>query len=194
MEPGCQIPEPFAIAVAGVAGSGKSTLGRAVAARLHAPLLDLDTLTNPLLDRLGDGVFGSHWLSSVHAAAVRQGRYAALRATAADVLGTAGSVVLVAPFTAELAGGAAWTDLVGAVGPATLRMVQIVGSPGLFARRRAARATERDQHRPPGPDTSAASAAVPVVAVDADLPTALQLARLLDAMGAGVQRRCDDRG
>lgn len=186
VEPGCQTPEPFAIAVAGVAGSGKSTLGRALAERLRTPLLDLDTLTNPLLDALGDGVFGSHWLSSVHAAAVRQGRYAALRATAADVLGTAGGVVLVAPFTAELAGGAAWTDLVDAVRPATLRMVQIIGTPELFARRRAARGTERDQHRPSGPVASAAPAAVPVVAVEADLPTAVQLARLLGTLGAAV--------
>lgn len=178
MTPGCQTPEPFAIAVGGVAGSGKSTLGRALAASLRAPLLDLDTLTNPLLDALGDDVFGSHWLSSVHAPTVRRGRYAALLATAADVLGSTGRVVLVAPFTAELAGGTAWDDLVGAVRPASLRMVQVVGSPAVFARRRAARGSERDQHRTSGPEASGASTAVPVVAVDAELSTAGQVARI----------------
>ena len=40
------------VAVAGVAGSGKSTLGRALAVGLGLPLLDLDAVTNPLLDRL----------------------------------------------------------------------------------------------------------------------------------------------
>ncbi len=183
MTPDCQMAEPFAIAIAGVAGSGKSTLGRAVAARLHAPLLDLDTLTNPLLDTLGDVVFGSHWLSSAHAPAIRQGRYAALLATAGDVLDSAGGVVLVAPFTAELAGGAAWQDLVGAVRPATLRLVQIVGSPDLFARRRATRGTERDRHRPSG---SEAPAAVPVVTVDAELSREAQLARVLAELGMGA--------
>jgi sugar-phosphatase len=186
MTPGCQTPEPFAIAVGGVAGSGKSTLGRALAASLRAPLLDLDTLTNPLLDALGDDVFGSHWLSSVHAPTVRRGRYAALLATAADVLSTTGRVVLVAPFTAELAGGPAWDDLVGAVPPGSLRMVQIVGRPEVFARRRAARGTERDQYRTPGPEASGASSAVPVTAVDAELSTAGQLAQLLADLGAEV--------
>lgn len=38
--------------VAGSPGSGKSTLGRAVAARLGACVLDLDTATNPLLAQL----------------------------------------------------------------------------------------------------------------------------------------------
>ena len=186
MTPGCQTPEPFAIAVGGVAGSGKSTLGRALAASLRAPLLDLDTLTNPLLDALGDDVFGSHWLASVHAPTVRRGRYAALLATAADVLGTTGRVVLVAPFTSELAGGPAWDDLLGAVRPGSLRMVQVVGSPELFARRRAVRGSERDQHRTPGPLTSGASTAVPVTAVDAELSTTAQLAQLLADLGVDL--------
>ncbi len=174
--------EPFAVAVAGAAGSGKSTLGRAVAARLRAPLLDLDTVTNPLLDALGDGVFGRHWLSSAHAAAVRQGRYAALLATASEVLGTAGGVVLVAPFTAELAGGTAWEDLVAAVSPTNLQMVHLVGSPELFACRRAARGSERDRHRPSRPE---AVAAVPVLTVDAELPREAQLARVLAQLDVG---------
>jgi mannitol-1-/sugar-/sorbitol-6-phosphatase len=175
------MPDPFAVAVAGVAGSGKSTLGRALAMRLQAPLLDLDTLTNPLLDALGTGVFGGHWLASEHAALVRQGRYAALLATAGEVLASAGGVVLVAPFTQELTGGAAWRALQGAVGPAALRMVQIVGSPDLFAARRAGRGSVRDQHRPAGGEVVAAG--VPVLAVDAELPTDAQLEQVLADLG-----------
>ena len=185
MTTGCQVPEPFAVAVAGVAGSGKSTLGRAVANRLRAPLLDLDTLTNPLLDALGPEVFDGHWLASSHAARVRRGRYAALLATAAEVLGSAGRVVLVAPFTAELAGGDAWRALEAATRPGTLRMVQLVGSPELFAARRAGRGTVRDQHRPAGAD--AGVAAVPVLAVDAGLPRPVQLAQVLEDLGVPPQ-------
>ena len=49
----CQGGPPVGtLAVAGVAGSGKSTLGRALATALRLPLLDLDAVTNPLLDRL----------------------------------------------------------------------------------------------------------------------------------------------
>ena len=48
----CQGGHPGTVAVAGVAGSGKSTLGRALATALHLPLVDLDAVTNPLLDRL----------------------------------------------------------------------------------------------------------------------------------------------
>ena len=174
------MPEPLAVAVAGVAGSGKSTLGRAVANRLQAPLLDLDTLTNPLLDALGPEVFDGHWLASAHATRVRRGRYAALLATAAEVLGSAGRVVLVAPFTAELAGGDAWRALEGATRPARLRVVQLVGSPALFAARRAGRGTVRDLHRPAGTDVGVA---VPVLAVDADQPRPVQLEQVLRDLG-----------
>ena len=106
MPSSCQIPESLAVVVAGPAGSGKSTLGRALAAELRAPLVDLDSVTTPLLDALPDEALGGHWLTSPHAGAIRAGRYAALRATAADALSTTGRVVVVAPFTAELAGGA----------------------------------------------------------------------------------------
>lgn len=181
MTTGCQVLEPFAVAVAGVAGSGKSTLGRAVARRLRAPLLDLDTLTNPLLDALGAEVFDGHWLASRHAALVRRVRYAALLATAAEVLGSAGRVVLVAPFTAELAGGDAWRALEAATRPATLRMVRLVGSPELFAARRAGRGTVRDQHRPTGAEAGAA--AVPVLDVDAEQPRDVQLEQVLRDLG-----------
>ncbi|MFX6759512.1 shikimate kinase, partial [Acinetobacter baumannii] len=59
------------IVVAGVAGSGKTTLGRALATRLGAPLVDLDSVTSPLLDALPDEALGGHWLASPHAARIR---------------------------------------------------------------------------------------------------------------------------
>jgi sugar-phosphatase len=179
----CQPSETLVVAVAGVAGSGKSTLGRALATVLGAPLLDLDSMTNPLLDRLPPGVFGGHWLASPHGAVIRDGRYAALRAVTRDTVATAGRAVLVAPFTAELRGGEPWDLLRQAAGEAGLSVVHIEGDADLFAARRAARAEERDRHRiapasPPPP-------AVPVVSVDGALTTDQQVRRVLVALDSG---------
>jgi sugar-phosphatase len=171
----CQSPGPLVVAVAGVAGSGKTTLGRALAAALGAPLLDLDSLTNPLLDRLPADLFGGHWLAAPHRAAIRDGRYAALRAVTRDTVDTCGRAVLVAPFTAELRGGEPWDLLCQAAGP--LCMVHIDGAPELFAARRADRAEERDRYRIPEPP--APPPAVPVITIDSELTTDEQLRRVL---------------
>lgn len=176
----CQSPAPIAVAIAGVAGSGKSTLGRALAATLGLPLVDLDSVTAPLLDALGEELLGGHWLSSPHAAAIRDGRYAALRAVAADAIGTAGGAVLVAPFTAELAGGEPWRRLVDAVAPAALHVVHVDGDEALFAARRARRGEQRDHSRP---DVAPSPPAVPVIRVDAELSPLQQRARVLAALG-----------
>ncbi|GIM97051.1 AAA family ATPase [Paractinoplanes toevensis] len=169
------------MAIAGVAGSGKSTLGRALATALRAPLLDLDSVTNPLLDRLPAEIFGGHWLASPHGGAVRDGRYAALCAVTRDTVATAGRAVLVAPFTAELRGGEEWDRLRAASGTAGLCMVHIDGDADLFAARRARRSEDRDRHRtapPPAPPP-----AVPVLAVDGELTTDRQLRRVLAGLG-----------
>ncbi len=144
----CQGGPPRTVVVAGVAGSGKSTLGRLLATALRLPLLDLDAVTNPLLDRLVGPVLAAHWLAPPHGELVREGRYAALRAVAHDVVATAGGAVLVAPFSAELTGGRAWAELVAAVAPTELGVIYLDGDPELLARRRAARGEPRDRHRP----------------------------------------------
>lgn len=176
----CQGGHPGTVAVAGVAGSGKSTLGRALATALHLPLVDLDAVTNPLLDRLVGPVLPAHWLAAGHGGLVREGRYAALRTVAHDVVTTAGGAVLVAPFTAELAGGSAWAELAAAVAPTGLRVLYVDGDPELFARRRAARGASRDAHRPDGP---AAPPAVPRITLDGALTPQQLLARALRALG-----------
>lgn len=182
----CQIPDLLAVVVAGTAGSGKSTLGRAIAETLRAPLVDLDSVTTPLLDALPEEVLGAHWLTSPHAPAIRAGRYAALRATAADALATAGRVVVVAPFTAELSGGTEWDALVAALAPAEPHVVHVDGDPAVLASRRSSRGASRDAHRP---DAAPVAPSIPVTTVDAELSTAQQLARVLPSLG--IRRQID---
>ena len=136
------------VVVAGVAGSGKSTLGRELATAMRVPLLDLDAVTNPLLDRMVGPVLPTHWLAAPHGELIREGRYAALRAVARDVVVTAGSAVLVAPFTEELTGGAAWAELAEAVAPAEMRVLMIFGirrrHPNFFPVRRPSKTLGRE--------------------------------------------------
>lgn len=174
-----QIGGPLAIIIAGVAGSGKTTLGRQVASQLGAPLLDLDSVTNPLLDELVGSADSesSHWLSADNAAAVRRGRYAALLRTAADVLETLGVAVIVAPFTAERRGGPEWSTLLDTLSPARVEVFVVHGDPELFAQRRAARGMDRDEHRDASDD--GVTTVIDHHLIDADLNTLQQTHRVL---------------
>ena len=143
------------VVVAGPAGAGKSTLGRALAAQMRAALLDLDDLTNPLLDALWSGA--GHWNDPEHRALVRPARYAVLRAAAAVQVASGVDVVLVAPFTSELAGGDEWAALTTAVAPAEPFVVWIDVLVDVLAARVRERADARDS------GTEARHPAVPAV-------------------------------
>lgn len=154
------------VVVAGPAGAGKSTLGRALAAEMSAALLDLDDLTNPVLDAVWNGP--GHWNDPEHRAVVRPARYAALRAVAAAQVASGVDVVLVAPFTAELAGGDEWAALTSAVAPADLFVVWIDAPADVLAARVRERADARDSGRESGP---AAAPAIPHLRVDGTAST-----------------------
>ncbi len=153
--------------VAGPAGSGKSTLGRALARARSAVLLDLDTATNPLLDAMtASATWGAgHWNEPEHREVVRPARYAALRALAGDQV--VEELVLVAPFTEELGGGPEWDALVHAVSPRPMQVVWLDATPELLRDRLAVRADPRDRHALPG----GAPPAVPHLRLDAASPT-----------------------
>jgi sugar-phosphatase len=172
--------ERVAIVVAGVAGTGKTTLGRALAGALGLPLLDLDSVTVPLLDRLGAHLPSGHWMTAPAEIGIRAGRYAALREVARDVLSTGPGAVLVAPFTAELRGGPEWRELAGALSPAVLHVVYLSGPADLVRSRRALRGAARDRHRPD--DAFVEPPAVDVLLLDAALPTERQLDHVLGAL------------
>lgn len=140
------IPHPSAptlIAIAGIPGSGKTTIGRAVATELGAALLDLDTLTNPLVRVLADQLgAGDNFDHPALRGAVREARYRSLKDAAADVASAGISAVVVAPFTTELAEAAAWQAFSAGAQHALLIEVRI--DPSSAAQRRAARGLPRD--------------------------------------------------
>lgn len=184
MRPGSQGADDLVVGIGGPAGSGKTTLGRELATSQRLPLLDLDSVTNPLLDLLGADGPGGHWLRSDRASTIRAGRYAALREVARDVVATAGGAVLVAPFTAELRGGREWLLLQEALHPCKIQMIQLTGNEDLFAGRRAGRTASRDRYRPPSnPGPAATVPGIPVIGVPADLTTGQQLTRVCVALG-----------
>lgn len=170
------------VVVGGVAGSGKTTLGRALSRAIGMPVLDLDSLTNPLLDILDGLIEGPHWNSAgPHAELIRRGRYAVLRSAARDIIAVNQRAVLVAPFTRELAGGQEWDALTAAVAPAPVRVIYVDGSAELLAHRRLMRRAARDAQRSPGPPPTPPR--VPHLRVDASLTTEQQVFRVLQALG-----------
>ena len=175
-------PRPARVlVVAGVAGAGKSTLGRELARRTGSVLLDLDTLTNPLLDGLGASAlapWATHWNSPEHRDVVRPARYAVLLAAAREQADLGHDLVLVAPFTAELAGGPEWDLLRTAVAPAEPEVVWLHAPAEVLA----ARVRERGEARDTSTAlTGATEPTVPFLGVDATASTAVQAELVLAA-------------
>ena len=167
-----------AYVVAGRAGVGKSTLGRALAARTGAVLLDLDTVTNGLLD----GVFPStglpgHWNDDRYRGWVRPARYAALLDVAAEQVALGRDVVLVAPFSAELAGGPEWDALRDRLGSALVLAVWLHAPQEVLSRRVLERGELRDSAL--AEQREAVTPVVPHLALDATTATEEQVSRVL---------------
>lgn len=136
------------VAIGGIPGSGKSTLGQALAGRLGAALLDLDTLTNPLLALLAATTGAGDDLDHPSLrGAVRDARYRCLADTAAQVASAGCSAIAVAPFTAELAEPIAWHQFPGRGLDQTASKVLICVhvDPAVARQRRGDRGLPRDQ-------------------------------------------------
>ena len=106
-----------AIVVSGVPASGKTTFARDLARKLRWPLLDLDTLTNPLFEYAGGEFLVD--VPSAHPAeraSVNDIRYTCLVDTASENLALGINVIMVAPFTSERTFPEAWARLVDRLG------------------------------------------------------------------------------
>lgn len=136
---------PFVCCVAGIPGSGKSTVGRLLAARLGAVLLDQDTATNPLMAELARITEAGDDLD--HPALrgpVRQARYDCLIDVAVENVRIGWSAVMVAPFTAEVRDPASWAELGRRFDPVPLRLVWVDVPAAVAQDRRRLRNLPRD--------------------------------------------------
>jgi sugar-phosphatase len=178
--------------IAGPAGSGKTTLGVALASRLGAPHLDLDDVTGDLVGRF----LAEHPERTEPEAllALRDLRYAQLAETARLLMSgeSSSDLVLIAPFTVEISSVDRWGRWLADVGvpSASAHLVWLTLPPGERLRRMAARGASRDaaalatagsgddmpEPAPPG---------VPCLAVDALLAVGEQADIAMQRFGNG---------
>jgi predicted kinase len=134
------------VLLSGWPGSGKSTVGRTLASRLNAALVDQDTVTGPLVSVVADLV-GVHDLDDDRLARpTRDARYETLAAVAEENLQVGIPVVLVAPFSRERRDPNAWEALdarLRAAGGSPL-LVWLQLEPAAVVSRLRARGAERD--------------------------------------------------
>jgi predicted kinase len=176
---------PFAVLVGGAAGTGKSTLGAALAPRLGAALLDLDVATGPLTAVVSELVGRADLSDPLLAARTRGPRYDTLFALAQDNLRAGLPVVLVAPFTAERSadGWSAVTERLTAYAGG-LVLVWLRLPTDRLVERLARRGAARDADKVTRPDTFLAGVddsppAVPHLGLDATRPVADMVGRVV---------------
>ena len=128
--------------IAGAAGSGKTTFGRALSARLGIPLIDLDEATLGVVN-----AFRVRYPEMDEAAAltaVRDDRYLELQRAAVRVTAAGNSAIVTAPFTAEIASEERWRSWIAPFGDAQVHLVWIAVTPQERLRRMRVRGASRD--------------------------------------------------
>jgi predicted kinase len=172
-----------AVLLGGPPATGKSTLAMALAPRLDAALLDLDTATGPLTRVVSELAGAGDLDDPVLATLTRAARYDTLLGLAEANLTAGRCVVLVAPFSAERASPAAWSALTRRLtAPATMVWLHLPA--GELVRRLTGRALARDASKISDPAAyltglDLGPPAVPHLAVDAAQPTAAQVGAVL---------------
>jgi predicted kinase len=172
-----------AVVITGAPAAGKTVLGAAVARRMRAALLDMDTLTAPLTAVVAE-LSGTDDLDSPRLAELtRSARYRSLFRTAVDVLSVGTPVVLVAPFTAERESVSAWDGARSWLGRgAVLVWVHVPGEELLRRLRGRDAARDRAKIADPAKFLREVALSAPVVdhiAVDGALPVEQQVEAVL---------------
>jgi predicted kinase len=192
-EPGISIPghsvAPPAVLLAGGPAAGKSTVGRALARRLRAALIDQDTATAPLVAVVADLVGVQDLDDARLAGPTRQARYETVSAIAEDNLRAGIPVVMVAPFTDERRSLEAWAALdrrLRAAGGVPL-LVWLHVQPATAVQRLRVRGAARDLAKVTDPAGFAAASdlaepAGPYLGVDGESPTHDVVRRVLAAL------------
>ena len=138
------VPSGTLVCVGGSPGAGKTTVGALVAAGGGLCLVDLDSVTTPLVEAFAASLGTVADLDSPRFAALRDARYRCLGEVAADNLRAGRAVVAVAPFTSEAADAVAWRALGRTWGAARVVLCWLDLDPSEAAARAAARGLPRD--------------------------------------------------
>ena len=133
------------VCVGGAPGAGKTTVGALVAAAGGLCLVDLDSVTTPLVEAFAASLGTVADLDAPRFAALRDARYACLGEVVADNLRAGRGVVAVAPFSSEAADAVAWRERAASWG--ATRAVLVLARP----RPRGGRRPSRRSWPAPGP-------------------------------------------
>ena len=132
------------VCVGGAPGAGKTTVGAIVAAAGGLCLVDLDSVTTPLVEAFAASLGTVADLDAPQFAALRAARYACLGEVVADNLRAGRGVVAVAPFSSEATDAVAWRERALSWGATRAVLVWLDVDPGEAAARAAARGLPRD--------------------------------------------------
>ena len=128
--------------IAGAAGSGKTTFGRALSARLGMALIDLDEVTLGVVNAFR--VRHPEMDEAAALTAVRDDRYLELQRAVVRVITAGSSVIVTAPFTAEIASVERWRSWIAPFGDVPVRLLWIAVTPEERLRRMRVRGASRD--------------------------------------------------
>jgi predicted kinase len=138
------------ILVAGHAGSGKTEFSKQLAVKTSLPLLDKDTMTRPLVERLANHLSGDPYdrQSPAYLNQIRRLEYDSLFAVMWEMLESGShGVIVTAPFVAELT-NPKWVDdfvLNCDAHGCKLLIVWVHCDPAILKKRIVARCAERDR-------------------------------------------------
>lgn len=138
------LPVGTLVCVGGSPGAGKTTVGALVAAAGGLCLVDLDSVTTPLVEAFAASLGTVADLDAPRFAALRDARYACLASVVTDNLAAGRGVVAVAPFTREAADAVSWRALGRAWGAERVLLCWLDVDSAEAAARAAARGLPRD--------------------------------------------------